>query len=124
VEGGRRFCYDAGVLLGGPTVSTTTADLPSITSLTAEQKARLLALLIKDELDRQPIPMLITVNLDGDDLGHFRPKIKSPAKTTPLQLTDAEREDLVRLARDPGKTFTLEELLALEASGTDESLLR
>jgi hypothetical protein len=105
-------------------VSATTTDLPSIASLTAEQKARLLALLIKDELDRQPIPMLIPVNLDGEDLGHFRPKVKPTAKTTPLQLTEAEREELIRLARDPGKTFTLEELIALEASGADESLLR
>jgi len=103
--------------------TTTTTELPNIAALSAEQKAKLLALLIKDELDRQPIPLAIVVRLDGKELGHFRPKITPPEKTTPLQMTEAEREELIRLARNTGKRFTLEELQALEATGADESLL-
>jgi hypothetical protein len=104
--------------------TNTTAELPSIDQLTAEQKQRLLALLIKDELDRHPIPLVIFVRLDGEELGHFRPKIKHPEKTTRYPFTPEELAELERLARNPGKTITYEELLALEASGADASLLR
>lgn len=96
-----------------------TAELPSIEQLTPEQKTRLLALLIKDELDRQPVPMPIIVRLEGTDLGHFRPKIIPPAKTTPYPFTPAEREELVRIARNPGPTFTSQEFRALEQSEGD-----
>jgi hypothetical protein len=101
-------------------VSTTaTVDLPAIDKLTDAQKRQLLALLIKDELDRQPVPMPIIVCLDGQDLGHFRPKIRPPEKTTPYPFTPEEREEIVRLARNPGRTVTSQELRALEASGDD-----
>jgi hypothetical protein len=96
-----------------------TTDLPNLAALSAEQKERLLALLVKDELDRQPIPMPIFVRLDGEDLGHFRPKIKHPEKTTPYPFTEEERQALIRLARDPGPTFTYREWLALERSEAD-----
>jgi hypothetical protein len=104
--------------------TATSVELPAVDKLTAEQKRQLLALLIKDELDRQPIPMAIVVRLDGDELGHFRPKIRHPEKTTPYAFTPEELAELERLSRNPGKTFTYEELLALEASGADASLLR
>jgi hypothetical protein len=110
---------------GGLAVSSTTAaELPNLATLTREQKQRLLALLIKDELDRQPIPMLIPVRIDGQDLGHFRPKIHHPAKTTLPPVPEGYWEEVAKLAENPGKTLTLEELQALEASGADESLLR
>jgi hypothetical protein len=85
----------------------TGAEFPSLADLSAEQKQRLLALLIKDELDRQPIPMLIPVRLDGQDLGDFSPRIHHPVKTTlpPVQV----------------ETLTLDELRALEAMGSDKS---
>src|SRR4051812_26734021 len=78
-------CYDAKRRPpGGPARSTAaTVELPPIEKLTAEQKRQLLALLIKDELDRQPVPMPIIVRHEGEELGHFRPKITPPAKTTP-----------------------------------------
>jgi len=104
----------------GQDMSTTaTVDLPAIEKLTVEQKRRLLALLIKDELDRQPVPMPIIVRVDGEDLGHFRPKIRPPEKTTPYPFTEAELEEIARRVRNPGRTFTREEIRALEASGDD-----
>ena len=104
--------------------TTTDNELPNISALSAEQKQRLLALLIKGELDRQPIPLAIIVRLDGEELGHFRPKIKHPIKTTLPPVPAGYWEEVARLARNPGKTFTLDDLRALEASGADESLLR
>jgi hypothetical protein len=103
-------------------MSTATVELPAIDKLTTEQKRQLLTLLIKDELDRQPVPMPIIVRFEGNDLGHFRPKVTPPAKTTPYPFTPEEREELVRLARNPGRTFTSQELRALEASGGGEGL--
>jgi hypothetical protein len=100
--------------------TTATNELPAIDKLTTEQKQRLLALLIKDELDRQPVPMPIIVRHAGDDLGYFRPKIVPPVKSTPYPHTPDEREELIRLARHPGRTFTSQELRALEVSGDDE----
>ena len=99
--------------------ATATVELPDIGKLTEEQKRRLLALLVKDELDRQPVPMPIVVRHEDQELGYFRPKITPPAKTTPYPFTPEEREELVRAARNPGRTFTSQELHALEASGDD-----
>ena len=73
------ICYDAlcGHTPRGHAMSAAaTTELPNIAALSSEQKQRLLALLIKDELDQQPIPLAIIVRLDGEELGHFRPKIK------------------------------------------------
>jgi hypothetical protein len=100
--------------------AAATDELPPIDRLTTDQKQQLLALLVKDELDRQPVPMPILVRYEGRELGHFRPKISPPPKTTPYPFTPEEREELVRLARHPGRTFTSQELRALEASGDDE----
>lgn len=82
---------------------TSTTEIPDLATLSTEQKQQLLALLIKDELDRQPIPMLIPVRLEGQELGEFSPRIQHPVKATlpPVQV----------------ETLTLEELRALEASG-------
>ena len=88
------------------------------------QKKRLLALLIKDELDKQPIPLVLFVELDGEELGQFRPKIKHPAKTTLPDVPPGYWEEIAELARNPGKTFTREELLILEATGRDAEFLR
>jgi hypothetical protein len=99
--------------------TSTDTELPNIAALSAEQKQRLLALLIKDELDRQPIPMPIFVLLEGEELGHFRPKFKPPDTPTPYPFTDEERQELIRRARDPGPTFTYREWLALERSEAD-----
>ena len=99
--------------------AAATVELPAIDKLTDEQKERLLALLIKDELDHQPVPMPIIVRLDDQELGYFRPKITPPATTTPYPFTPEEREALIREARNPGRTFTSQELRALEASGDD-----
>jgi hypothetical protein len=104
--------------------TAATVELPAIDKLTAEQKRQLLALLIKDELDRQPVPLPIFVRLDGEELGHFRPKITPPAETTPYPFTGDELREIARRVKNPGPTFTYEELLALEASGADASLLR
>lgn len=100
--------------------TAATVETPPIDKLTPEQKRQLLAVLIKDELDRQPVPMPIIVRLDEQELGHFRPKIVPPAKTTPYPFTAEEREQLIKVARNPGRTFTSQELRALEASGDDE----
>ena len=84
----------------------TSAELPNLATLTKEEKQRLLALLIKDELDRQPIPMLIPIRLDDQELGDFSPRVHHPVKTTlpPVQV----------------ETLTLEELRALEATGSEK----
>ena len=104
--------------------TTATVELPAIDKLTAEQKKRLLALLIQDELKDQPIPMPIFVRLDGEELGHFRPKIRPPEKSTPYPFTEDELKEIARRIKNPGRTFTYEEFLALEASGADVTLLR
>jgi hypothetical protein len=101
-----------------------TVELPAIDKLTDEQKRRLLAILIKDELDRYPIPVPIRVRLDGKDLGQFEPKYTPPAKTTLPPVPEGFWEDLARRMENPGKTFTEEEILALEASGDDGWLLK
>jgi len=82
-------------------------ELPNLAALSAEQKLQLLALLVKDELDQQPIPMLIPVWLDGQHLGDFSPTIHHPVKTTlpPVQV----------------ETLTLDQLRALEAMASDKS---
>src|SRR4051794_35946807 len=103
---------------------TATVELPAIDKLTDEQKKRLLALLIKDELDRRPVPLPIFVRLDGEELGMFKPKVKRPEKVTPYPFTKEELDEIARRVENPGKTLTLEELRALEASGADEELLR
>ncbi len=103
--------------------ATATNDLPNIAMLTAEQKKQLLAMLVKDELESQPIPMPISVELEGRELGHFRPKWVPPEKATPYPFTEAELKELAKRIRNPGPTFTHEELLALEASGHDAVLL-
>jgi hypothetical protein len=103
---------------------TATAELPDITTLTPEQRARFLGLLVKAELDSQPIPMPIFVQLDGTELGHFRPKWVPPEKSTPYPFTEDDLKEIDRRFRNPGRTFTYEEILALEASGRDASLLR
>jgi hypothetical protein len=94
-------------------MSATTAEteLPTIANLTAEQKKRLLALLIKDELDRQPIPMPIQVKLDEEDLGQFRPRIKRPAQTTLPAVPDSYWDEAIQYAKNPGKTLTTDEAL-------------
>lgn len=99
-------------------------ELPSIDQLTPEQKRELLALLIKDELSRQPIPMPILVRVDGEVIGQFNPKIKFPAKTTLPPVPPGFWEEVAKQMENPGRTFTEEEILALEASGDDEWLLR
>lgn len=104
--------------------TATAIELPTIANLTAEQKKHLLALLIKDELDQQPIPLLIFVHLDGEELGRFHPKIKHPAKTTLPPVPEGYWEEIAEMARNPGKTFTREELLVLEATGRDAEFLR
>jgi hypothetical protein len=105
-------------------VSATTADLPSIASLTAEQKARLLALLIKDELERQPIPMPMVVRLDGKELGQFRPNVSPPGKTTPAPFPTGYVEDLQRSLQNPERTFTSQELLDRTRAGGAETPAR
>jgi hypothetical protein len=101
-----------------------TVELPSIDQLTPEQKRQLLTLLIKDELSRQPIPLPIIIQVDGKELGYFRPKYTPPAKTTLPPVPEGFWEEVAKRAKNPGKTFTLEEIEALEASGDDEWLLR
>ena len=96
--------------------ATATAELPSIEKLSAEQKKALLALLVQDELDRQPIPMPIVVGPAGKEIGQFRPNVLLPAISRPYPFTPEERESLIRIARNPGPTFTAEELRAREAS--------
>src|SRR3954471_12636473 len=104
--------------------TATTVELPTIDKLTPDQRRQLLALLVKDELDRQPVPMPIIVRHEGEELGHFRPKINPPGETTPYPFTEDELREIARRVRNPGPTFTYEELQALEASGADASLLR
>ena len=121
------ICYDAlcGHTPRGHAMSAAaTTELPNIAALSSEQKQRLLALLIKDELDQQPIPLAIIVRLDGEELGHFRPKIKHPVKTTLPPVPEGYWDEVAKLAKNPGKTFTRDDLRTLEASGADESLLR
>jgi hypothetical protein len=95
---------------------TTNSDIPDLATLSTEQKQRLLALLIKDELERQPIPMLIRVRLDGQELGDFCPKIH-PAKSTLPPGQEEDRHGAAKPTENPGRTLTLEELRALEAAG-------
>jgi hypothetical protein len=102
--------------------TAATVELPAIDKLTAEQKKRLLALLIKDQLDRQPARMPIFVQLDGEELGLFKPKYRPLEKTTPYPFTEAELKEIERRIANPGKTFTREEIRALEASGDDAGL--
>lgn len=104
--------------------ATATVELPAIDKLTADQKRLLLALLIKDELGRQPVPMPILVRLEGEELGHFEPRYTPPAKTTLPAVPEGYWEELARRMEHPGKTFTEEEILALEESGDDGWLLK
>jgi hypothetical protein len=99
--------------------ATATVELPAIDKLTDEQKERLLALLIKDQMDRRPPRMPIFVRLDGEELGLFKPKYKPLEKTTPYPFTAEELKEIERRIANPGKTFTREEIRALEASGDD-----
>jgi hypothetical protein len=112
-------------LPGDPVMSTsTTVDLPSIDLLTPEQKTQLLTVLIKDELSRQPIPMPIILREGEKVLGQFNPKMTFPTKTTLPPVPEGFWEEVAKKAQNPGRTFTLEEIEALEASGDDEWLLR
>ena len=99
--------------------TTVTADLPIVDRLTREQRRQLLGQLVKDELAQYPIPMPIIVRLDGEELGIFKPKYSPPQKTTPYPFTEAELKEIERRIANPGKTFTREEIRALEASGDD-----
>lgn len=104
--------------------ATVTRELPDISELTAEQKRALLTLLIKEEVRQQPVPMPILI-FDGDELiGQFNPKIKHPAKTTLPPVPKGYWEEVAKYAQNPGKTFTLEEIEALEESGDVEWLSR
>lgn len=99
--------------------AAVTVELPSIAELTSEQKKRLLAMLITDEVDSQPVPLPIVVRLDDRVLGVFRPKWVPPEKATPYPFTPEEREELIRIARNPGETFTARELRVLDLSERD-----
>ncbi|HJZ89425.1 MAG TPA: hypothetical protein VKE40_01040 [Gemmataceae bacterium] len=105
-------------------MSAAATDLPSISTLTAEQKARLLALLIKDELDRQPIPMPMVVRLDGKELGQFRPNVAPPGKTTPPPFPTGYVEDLEQSLQNPERRFTSQELLDRTRAGGAETPAR
>jgi hypothetical protein len=102
----------------------TTTELPDISALTADQKWQLLTMLIKDEMSRAPVPMAFVVRDEGKVLGKFLPEYTPPAKTTLPEVPEGYWEEVARLAENPGKTFTLEEILALEESGADAELLR
>jgi hypothetical protein len=104
--------------------TNTTVELPSIDHLTPEQKRELLTRLVKDELSRQPIPMPIILREGEKVLGQFDPKMAFPAKTTLPPVPEGFWEEVAKMAKNPGRTFTLEEIEALEASGDDEWLLR
>ena len=99
--------------------TTATVELPDVAAMTADQKRRLLALLIKDELESRPIPMPIIVRLDDRELGIFRPKWEPPATSTPYPFTSEERDEIIRLARNPGPAYSFREWIALEESEAD-----
>lgn len=97
-----------------------TVELPAIDNLSLEQRARLLARLIEAELAEYPVPMPIVVRREDESvIGIFSPRIVPPAQSTPYPLTPEEREEIIRLARNPGRTFTSQELRVLELSDDD-----
>ena len=104
--------------------ATATLEIPSIEGLSVDQKQALLALLVKDEFERVPIPRMVPVRLEGKEIAQLHYKWIPPSKPTPYPFTPEELEEIARRIENPGPTLTLEELRVLEKSGDDAFLLR
>lgn len=84
----------------------------------------MLTKLVKDELAQLGGPGVIVLYDEGRELCHICPKHTPPAVTTLPKVPEGYWEELVKYAENPGKLFTRENLLRLEATGADVELLR
>lgn len=103
---------------------TATLEVPSIEGLSVEQKQLLLALLVKDEFDRVPVPRMMPIRHEGKEIAQLHYKWNPPAKATPYPFTPTELDEIADRMQNPGPTLTLEELRVLAKSGDDALLSR